>query len=523
MADNRIRLIAEVDATQAQNAATQTGNKWVSTTQRIDSAVKGTSQHLARAATAMSGAIGAVTAGVAAQERSWLALGTAVLGSFAAGGPIGGGIALLGAGIGILSSRENEAEIATKAFKFELDSLRQAADAAEKQLKDASGVSEFGEKLEFAEGMIASVERRLARLRTPEGFANPRDLGEINKLEQLRFEYEQLRDEAERGFGAEGNLHDLRLSKIREALDLESKQRERIAEARTEYQLWSAEIDNVVAKLEKQLGLSSGQGRRDETIQRFVAALRGEGTARQDIRAQEFIRDVERQNLLLRERDPIKRAELAIDQDIARARRELLDAEFGISDERRKQLEDALQENAGARKRELLPVSEAERFTRTLGPQLADTLADGLVTGIREGKDKAGRVFTDFLGNIGSQLASLGTNALLFQLLGGIGGGALFPQGIRFFAHGGSFVTQGGGLFVAGEGANREQVSERDGITTVEPVKAAKVSGGGVSFGGVNITVTGADASDPNAFAERLLEGLAVVARSSKGRRLFGG
>lgn len=97
----------------------------------------------ARAMRAMSAGIGAATAAATAAERQWLNLGASILVSFAAGGPIAGGLSIVGAAIGFLTSETREAKEAAEAAKrAHEDWLKTSRDLAAAYLKEAKDLTD---------------------------------------------------------------------------------------------------------------------------------------------------------------------------------------------------------------------------------------------------------------------------------------------------------------------------------------------------------------------------------------------
>lgn len=129
MAEEIVRLVVEVDASKAGPAAAKMRQEFTANVRAMDAESKKAqagvtaigqgaqqaSKVAAGAMRAMSAGIGAATAAAAAQQRSWLALGTTILGTFAAGGPVAGGIALLGAAVGLLATDTDRAAERMKA------------------------------------------------------------------------------------------------------------------------------------------------------------------------------------------------------------------------------------------------------------------------------------------------------------------------------------------------------------------------------------------------------------------------
>jgi len=88
---------------------------------------------------ALSAGIGAASAAAAGAERSWVSLGTVVLASFAAGGPIAGGIAIVAAGIGMMAGESKRAAAAASEARAAqakwLDQVREKAASAAAEIQ----------------------------------------------------------------------------------------------------------------------------------------------------------------------------------------------------------------------------------------------------------------------------------------------------------------------------------------------------------------------------------------------------
>lgn len=157
MVDELVRLIIDVDFTRGV-ANVKRGSQEIQASlgqvaaagQKTDAAVAGigtgaqTAARLGqRAMVAMSSALGASTAAAAASEKQWLSLGTVILSSFAAGGPIAGGIALIGAAAGVIAGQTGKQ---TAALNKMLDDTQQRVSALSAWLKD-KGMEEFGREV----------------------------------------------------------------------------------------------------------------------------------------------------------------------------------------------------------------------------------------------------------------------------------------------------------------------------------------------------------------------------------------
>lgn len=186
MAEEVVRLVVEVDASKAGPATARMRQEFTANVRAMDAESKKAqagvtgigqgaqqaSKVAAGAMRAMSAGIGAATAAAAAQQRSWLALGTTILGTFAAGGPVAGGIALVGAAFGLLAGDADRAAermkaafagVATAANEIRGSALALWGDTARAGMTELERVRDDAAK--------ASEAARRAR----EAFANPLD------------------------------------------------------------------------------------------------------------------------------------------------------------------------------------------------------------------------------------------------------------------------------------------------------------------------------------------------------------
>lgn len=171
MSAELVQLVVEIDITKAGAAAKRMKDEFGAAvkdmdresqrTQRSVENIGGGAQSAAKfgamAMRSMSAAIGAATAAAAAQQRSWLTLGTTILASFAAGGPVAGAIAAVGAGIGLLTG---ETEQATKAARDAQEATtRWLGESAEKARVAREEIQRLNDETKF--------NRDLAAGRTP--------------------------------------------------------------------------------------------------------------------------------------------------------------------------------------------------------------------------------------------------------------------------------------------------------------------------------------------------------------------
>lgn len=93
-------------------------------------------QYVSRGLRAMTAAMSAVGAAQAAQEKSWLSLAAIIASNYAAGGPVMASIAAMGAAVGLLAGKQDEA-----AKKWEEDMKRISA-ATEKAASEIRSMDE---------------------------------------------------------------------------------------------------------------------------------------------------------------------------------------------------------------------------------------------------------------------------------------------------------------------------------------------------------------------------------------------
>jgi len=151
-------------------------------TVHFNAGMKKVARTVSSVARGMTGAITAVAASAASMEKNWTAVGVNILASFAAGGPIAGGLAAIGAGIGFVIGKSKELEEAQKKAAEEtrkrIEKEQEAASARsaalDKELSQLRQVSrlrgQFGRDPtpieEQIDEAVASIDRRRADLAT---------------------------------------------------------------------------------------------------------------------------------------------------------------------------------------------------------------------------------------------------------------------------------------------------------------------------------------------------------------------
>lgn len=242
MAQEFVRLVVEIDASKVAPASARMRNEFGAAVRAMDADSRraqesvvaigerslGAARMGALAMRSMSAGIGAATAAAAAQQRSWLSLGTTILASFAAGGPVVGGIALVAAGIGLVSSSADQAE---ESMRRLIASAKAAASEMRDAFVDAGAAAErAGERrIEALARQEQELSQKLRSVRQTAGLALD-DGREIDAALQARRRLLPELD-AEGTFGAKQ-----RRKSVEEEIDLLVKLRAaylRIGEARS--------------------------------------------------------------------------------------------------------------------------------------------------------------------------------------------------------------------------------------------------------------------------------------------------
>ena len=225
MAEELVRLVVEVDASKVGPASARMRSDFQANVRAMDAESKkaqagvaaigqgaqNASRFAATAMRSMSAAIGAATAAAAAQQRSWLALGTTILGTFAAGGPVAGGIALVGAAIGLISSGADEmgnrlaaaGEKARAAFTglhdAAIEAGRDAERAGRSDLENLAADARLAkERAEFLQGVSGSPTNSLGdiqalRMRIQERAGQLQGRGDFASKAEIKF-YDDLEE-----------------------------------------------------------------------------------------------------------------------------------------------------------------------------------------------------------------------------------------------------------------------------------------------------------------------------------------
>jgi hypothetical protein len=487
--DEQVRLIADVDwragmrsTGAAERDFTTATDRMAASTRKVDQAAvamgaswQGAGRIGQRAMQAMAAGIGATTAAAAAGERQWLSLGTVILGSFAAGGPIAGGVALIGAAIGIMSGQATKAEMAfsqsmksareeVKDLKAELDRLETAdvskqIDVSAQTITDMERVNELYSRrnhqlhaIENALRKVAILSEKLESARDGVGpfydfFAGKRD-DTVAKLEE---QAKSLREQIQL------------LDDLRGRYDELAKRDRNEAMWKREDALTGMSNQNDLLRL----GLSGGFNRANEM------ALRQEIEAA-ELRLARYLRDLSEEDLeAQREAIRLLRERLGITEDLndlqvnrlnngVEREIELLRARNDVERERirlRHRMEDMLDQGAspgvvGDLERATMAAIAARPWQdllrsaeQVLGQGLSDLIYDGITNGFRNASDIAEQIWQSMLRTMINHFVTSGIEGLLSGIGGGGGGrgGGLF--GIFGGLLGGLFGGGGGGGF----------------------------------------------------------------------------
>lgn len=539
MADEVVRLVNEVDFSRAlaqQRAGEQeiqsSYGRMEGAARKVDAATAGigassvTAAKLGqRAMTAMSSAIGASTAAAAAGERQWLSLGTVILGSFAAGGPIAGGLALIGASIGLLSSSGSKAEASF---------LAQAQAVGKWSVALGQARTEAGATLDALQRVREKVPDLLERHGITGGWADMAQIVAEAKLRKMEGEI--------RTAGAES------AGKMAQALAHEAEEFGRATTKAEEFAKALLVLDdlvkhgvigqgvvtrisgpvndaieraNLIDDFQRNADL---QGLRDRNAG-LAAGLGGGFRRASELAVEQSIANLEAQRALavalnnrlevaqITEKIELEQERLGIvqqqnDLTLSRLDRgvlreiELLGArndqereyirlrhrtedltESGVSDSVVARFSAASAHAIAARPwNDLLRSAE-----QTLGQGLSDVIYDGIVNGFENASDIAQQVWQALLKSLINEFVASGIRGL-FSGMGGGGGGGLF--GILGGLFGGGGGGGGGGLAYGSGGGG---LADLGGV--FDPY-------GGTTFGGVDSSL-----GDAGGLIERMAEG----------------
>lgn len=457
MSDTTARLVTEIDTTQVSVASKRMEGDYRAAVGGMDRATKEAQGSIDKAAAstqawartgavAMRGVavgIGAVTAGAAASEKQWLSLGTVILTSFAAGGPIAGGIALVGAAIGYLVGDLNKAEEAAKAtaaefekirlgiFKREGDELKGFEDRV-KTLREALGAPGQGlaedvrrVRMELeALSNLKDADGNLLGSATPDTIASDSDaerqqlllyLNKIKALRELLPLVEKMRqaDQASR-FEA---VRSINSGFERQAAGLRA---DAAGAPSNETSLASklAELEERRIFLKRQ-GLASTI----EELHQLEATIDGTRMllgVTKEINAEKLNRKVDDELANLYAVTDAQKASLALERQIRDLRKEgATDAQVGAiraAATWRRTYDEAKKAQEEMR-------AFYDSLGQTLSTGLTNLIADGITNGFRNGADIGRQIVNDLLRQILQSLVNSGIQAAFGALFGGGGGG----------------------------------------------------------------------------------------------------
>ena len=452
--DNRVRLIHEIDASPSMNSAQQLEARWDQTHQRIGKGAQNAARIGAIATRTLSAGIGAVTAAGAASERQWLSLGTTILASFAAGGPIAGGIAIVAGAIGLLVGGLNDTE---KAVRRTSESFVDLSGSI-KVLDDLAAASDFIEVRDAAIKEAAAMEMLGRELTDVERAYIDASLAGNTFSAELEEAARQANDAVNR------------VKALRESMDF--------------------------LKNRAQAGVSESQSRLS-SAQSFAAALNRPASLGEDL-----ARRREANALALQETDAIFR-NFAAQETLTEAekeRTELLKAQIQALEAERKIYEDLVPlveklESPSHRFGEFMQ-QQADSFRTSLGPAISQTVADGLTDGLDTGFENAGDIARRFFLGLFNQAATL----MIMKAVGSIAPSLFVAKGAAFaggrvlpFARGGvvdrpTLFPMANGMGLIGEAGPEAVLPLRRGRGGKLGVEASGGRGGSISFGDITIS-----------------------------------
>lgn len=499
MADETIRLVAELDTAGVSSGAQQADRAWGQAVDRMNTGSRSVEagadrigQGYQRAAQigqrsmqVMSAAIGASTAAVAAQERQWLSLGTILLGSFAAGGPIVGGIAAIAAGAGVLygamtkdgrefdkmieGSRDRVKALQAEFKKGELSDIAQRTGSSLPLLEEASRVAEEYDKVRKSLVEVEEVYNHIKHMASQGGGGLYNESGDMiissrrneeiyeKRVANLKEELElrgQLLDRVKRLQGEEAALRALQDSQELKRLDSRNAQARMAIGGGPTRANEVAIQDEILLKREQENLLRHMQREMEadqiaEIIKREEQYL-GVVKETNDVLQNRRVRTIEREIELLGARNEKER-------ELIQLRHRGQDLLEGGNDA------NAVSRLIEARMQEINSralVSFVRQADQTLSQGLSDIIVDGISNGFRDASNIAGLVWQSLLRQMVDDLVSSGLNGAIGSLFGGGGGGGggsgilgIFSSIAGLFSGGGG-GGGGGGSFSYGSGTD---------------------------------------------------------------------
>lgn len=448
MGDTTARLVTEIDTSQVSAASKRMEADYRGAVGGMDRATKEAQGSIDRAAqstqawartgaVAMRGVavgIGAVTAGAAASEKQWLSLGTVILTSFAAGGPVAGAIAIVGAAIGYLVGQTNKAEEAAKSYRDELakinaDAIHRGFDAfltasdRVKTLREAMGApgnglaSELGEARKQLDILTESLERMESsteKATTDEIALEMVTRKRVKALAELvgLLTQQKHAEQAARGFA----IQSINSGFDRQAAGLRA---DALGTPSNETALTSklAELEERRVFLKRQ-GLASTI----DELHQLEATIDGTRMllgVTKDINAEKLNRKVGDELANLYAVTDAQKTSLALERQIRDLRKEgATDAQVGAI--RAAATWRRTYDEAKKAREEMKAFYDA--IGQTLSAGLTNLIADGITNGFRNGADIGRQIVNDLLRQILQSLVSSGIKAAFGALFGGEGG-----------------------------------------------------------------------------------------------------
>lgn len=468
MADERVRLVQEVDNSQAKRAFSETERAHSKATSKMDAASKRSGAEMLKIGEDASKVAGLTTAGFSAiaagitaananaenLSSSLVGIGASLTGAFIAGGPIGLGVGALAVGIGFLAGRTDEAAEAAKRARAEygewlqktrtdaiavakalgqLDAVRRAEAVGSLQAAREIEDKEIEERETRARNLIEAARDRLTALDAQlEEARNQPDIPLVSRLQPLFGGATPEKQAAERA----GRLKDIADGE-KLILDIQRQQAE-VARFREQVDLQRALISTIEA--------DRAQRARDEREELLRLQIQGVEIYQNERSVIEEIRRLKEEIRIL-EADPRadeRRKIPALQDELAHLQRVLeLTRQLNAVDHDR-----ATQVGAGIARfdtaRTVDPLLASLR--QTLGRGLSDIIYDGITNGFERSSDLARSIMEQLLKSLINQIVNSGISALMNGLFSGTGGGGGGILGIVGALTGGG-GGGGGGIY----------------------------------------------------------------------------
>jgi len=449
VAANSVRLKHEVDASQSIATAKKIEGEYKKTHQSMNTQVASSGEAMktmadrgAQATGQIAAGLGVATAAAASMEGAFLGAAGAVLGAFAAGGPVAGAIAIVAAGAGVVIGKAAKAREAFAQFganaAADTASIRGEIEAMNAKLDEAAGKNPIEQKLKDIRRQIKQAEEIYANTVPAsdyEDFFGGRSGSGVGFAEQMKRSAQSMKEM----FGA--------------------KSREDVAAVLTELVNKESELLLLRSKSSEIFELDA------------------------NVTAQTLLDQLNEQNKTLTTRDAKERALLEVDRQMLKVWKDIDAVAGGVPQATVRKLEDAM-ERQKAIMTEAVEESFPTQFDQLIestGPTLQSTLSSSIMAGFSEGADGAKRVMQNLMTQIQGKILNMALGAGM-QALGMPGTG-----GTKFFAEGGTMV-HGPGLFVAGEGKEPELIQSDRHRTKVTPLSKMNGGASGGEGGGGGLT-----------------------------------